>query len=182
MNPRRVVKVSFILLSLVLSAALAALSQSTDAKTQVKAGVLAAADLQKVMPQSFFYAGQTAPVQSRNSSGAHSAQGKIFLAGLVDSSGYSTGIAEKYQGFLVTDATLKVGDAELKPGAYGFGALPDGKFIITDLGGNTLFTTTFQPDNDLKRPRPLWIAEDGAGFRLYLGKKYVAIQFVITGK
>jgi hypothetical protein len=138
--------------------------------TALPAGVLKPADTQKLVPQTFFYAGQSAPVQARNSGGFRAATGKLALAALVDSSGYSSAIAEKYQGFLVTDGKLQIGDK-------GIGALPDGSFIVTDIGGNTLFSVPFNNDEALKRPIPLKFVQDGQDARLYLGKKYVKIGF-----
>jgi hypothetical protein len=145
--------------------------------TALPAGVLKPADTQKLVPQTFFYAGQSAPVQARNSGGFRAATGKLALAALVDSSGYSSAIAEKYQGFLVTDGKLQIGGKDLGPGAYGIGALPDGSFIVTDIGGNTLFSVPFNNDEALKRPIPLKFVQDGQDARLYLGKKYVKIGF-----
>jgi hypothetical protein len=152
-------------------------SSSKAENAAVVAGALKPADAQKLVPQTFFYAGQSAPVQARNSGGFRSANGKLVLAALVDSSGYSSAIAEKYQGFLVTDGKLLIGGKDLGPGAYGIGALPDGSFIVTDIGGDTLFSVPFSNDEALKRPIPLKFEQDGQGVRLYLGKKYVKIGF-----
>jgi hypothetical protein len=140
-------------------------------------GVLKAAETQKLVPQAFFYAGQTAPVQVRNSGAYRSPKGKLVLAALVDTSGYSSAVAEKYQGFLVTDGHVRVGGKELAPGAYGIGALPDGSFVVTDLGANTLLTVPYATDSELKRPVPLKFAPAGQTARLYLGKKYVTLEF-----
>jgi len=40
---------------------------------------------------------------------------------MVDSSGYSTGLKEKYQAYLLNEVTLEIAGQTLKPGAYGFG-------------------------------------------------------------
>lgn len=140
------------------------------------AGVLNATEVQKLMPATFFYAGQTAPVQLRNSSGARSDRGKVVLAGLVDSSGYSTSIAEKYQGCLMTDSILWIGGKELKAGAYGVGSLADGSFVVTDLGGTVLLSVPFANDAAMKRPMPLQFTAADGNFRLYLGRKYVQVE------
>jgi len=50
------------------------------------------------------------------------------LAGLVDTSGYSTGVASKYQGYLITEVPLKIGGKRLPAGAYGFGFLDAASF------------------------------------------------------
>src|SRR5262249_48653416 len=83
---------------LVLSAGLLA---SLFAFAQSSPGVLSADEIKKVVPAAFFFRGQSATVQLRNSVGFKVAE-KFVLAGLVDTSGYSSAIREKYQGFLIT--------------------------------------------------------------------------------
>ncbi len=139
--------------------------------------ILSPAELQKVLPQSFFYAGQSAPAQARNSAGIRSADGKFFLAALVDASGYSSSIAEKYQGFVIAETRVSIGGATLPPGAYGFGTLADGSFVISDIGGNQLQSVKSQSDAAMHRPVPLKIVENGGKYLLYLGRKNVAIEF-----
>ena len=83
-----------------------------------KEAVLKAADISpKIFPERVYFRGQTAPVQLRNTGGVHFADDLYVLAGLVDSSGYSSGIREKYQGYLLSEVTLQFGDQTLKPGA-----------------------------------------------------------------
>jgi len=86
--------------------------------------VLKAADITpKIFPERVFFRGQSASVQFRNSGGVHFADDFYVLAGLVDSSGYSTAIKEKYQAYLLNEVTLEIAGQTLKPGAYGFGFL-----------------------------------------------------------
>ena len=150
--------------------ALAAMA-GTQAMAQGSDTVLKAADAQKLLPASVYYKGQSAPVQARNSGGVKFADGDYVLATLVDTSGYSTGIAAKYQGYFITEAPIKVGSASLPAGIYGFGFIADNKFIITDVGAHDVFTAS---DDGMKRPMPLQVlADPGGGFRLYAGRKYV---------
>jgi hypothetical protein len=139
------------------------------------AGVLPLAEAQKVTPSHYFYAGQVAPVQMRNAAAFRSAAGKLLVAAMVDVSGYSSAIAEKYQGLLITDGAINIGGKSLAPGSYGIGAAPDGKFVVTDVGANVVATADFTNDAAVKRPVPLKMAADGSNVRLYLGKKYVII-------
>lgn len=163
------------LLTLSVTLAMGQAAQKSETKGAKTTGVLKADEAQRLLPQSVFYAGQTAPVQTRNSSVFRTASGKAVLAGLVDSSGYSSGVAEKYQGFFITEVKLQIDGHALAPGAYGVGAVGD-KFVVTDLGANELFSTAIKTDDTLKRPVPLKFAAEGSGFRLYLGKKYVTVQ------
>jgi hypothetical protein len=170
------------LVGAVVLAFVSVMFSADQAKPEKKAGVLTLEEAQKVLPASVFYAGQTAPVQARNSGGFRTASGKLVLAGLVDSSGYSSGIAEKYQGFLISEVKLQIGGQTLPPGAYGIGAVAGDKFVVTDLGANEVLTTASKSDAALKRPVPLKFVADGASYRLYLGKKYVTVQSQDSGK
>jgi len=136
--------------------------------------VLKPADLGKVFPATVFYSGQTAPVQMRNTGGVKFTDGRYVLAGLVDTSGYSSGVAAKYQGYLILEVPLTIGGKHLPAGAYGFGFLAGGKFLVTDLGGHDVLTAHSATDAALSRPRPLEVtAAPAGGFRLYAGRAYV---------
>ncbi len=136
--------------------------------------VLKAADAQKLLPAAVYYKGQSAPVQARNSGGVKFGDGEYVLATLVDTSGYSTGIAAKYQGYFITESAIKIGHKSLPAGVYGFGFIADNKFIITDVGAHEVFTVDTASDDGMKRPMPLQVlADSGGGFRLYAGRKYV---------
>jgi hypothetical protein len=138
--------------------------------------VLKAADITaKIFPERVFFRGQSAPVQFRNTGGVHFADDFYVLAGMVDNSGYSTGIKEKYQAYLLNEVTLEISGKTLKPGAYGIGFLTGGKFVVMDLGANDVLQTASQHDGDMKRPVPLQVlASATAGaYRLYAGRDYV---------
>lgn len=138
------------------------------------AAILQPADLQNLFPATVFYRGQTAPAQIRNSSGVKFAGGFYVLASLVDTSGYSSGAVQKYQGYLITEVPLAIGGKHLAAGAYGFGFIAGNRFVVTDLGGHAVLSATFATDNAMKRPRPLQITSDPAGgYRLYAGRSYV---------
>jgi len=94
-------------------------------------------------------------MQLRNSAEFRTADGKFVLAGLVDASGYSTDVAEKYQGFLITEVKLNVEGTILPPIEYGFGFSKDGKFLVTDVGANDLFTVAAHLDENPALGRPL---------------------------
>ncbi len=138
--------------------------------------VLSSDEVQKVVPTDYFFRGQKAPVQLRNAVGFQLADGKMMLSALVDVSGYSTGVQEKYQGMLITETKLNVGGSELAPGQYGFGFTADGKFVVMDVSNNDVLSTSWQTDSALHRAVPLKLVEDGAGYKLYAGKKWVGIK------
>jgi hypothetical protein len=138
--------------------------------------VLNADELKKVIPTEYFYRGQKAPVQMRNSGGFQLADGKMTLFSLVDNSGYSTAIQQKYQGMLITEAKLNIGGSGLAPGQYGFGFTADGKFVVMDVANNDVLSTASQTDAALQRAVPLKLVEDSSGYKLYAGKKWVSIK------
>lgn len=143
---------------------------------QPKAGVLSGEEIKKVVPGFYFFRGQSAPVQLRNSAGFSVPDGKLVLAGLVDTAGYATDVQSKYQGFLITEVKLNIQGSELAPGEYGFGFSKEGKFLVMDVGANDLFSVADHTDDKLQRPVPLKIVEDGGGYRLYSGRKWVTLK------
>ena len=142
---------------------------------QASAQILTGDQVKKLAPSSYFFAGQSAAVQVRNTGGLKNSAGKLVLAGLVDTSGYSTAIQEKYQGFLITETKLSFDGATLDPGEYGFG-FKDGKFIVMNVAATDLLSIPSQNDDQLKHPVPLKFEKDGAGYRLYAGRKYVVVK------
>jgi hypothetical protein len=137
--------------------------------------LLTSDELQKAVPTEYFYRGQKAPVQMRNATGFQLADGKMTLFSLVDNSGYASSIQQKYQGLLITESKLNIGGSELVPGEYGFGFV-EGKFLVTDVANNDVLSAASQTEQDLKRAVPLKVVEDGGGYKLYAGKKWVALK------
>src|SRR5260221_1404035 len=167
----------FTFLFAVISAASPA--QSAAPKPE-KDTVLKASDIKpKLFPESVFFRGQTAPAQMRNTGGIHFSDDLYVLAGLVDNSGYSTGIREKYQAYLITEAALQFGAQTLKPGAYGVGFIEGGKFVVLDLAANEIFRAASQKDTEMKRPVPLQVMAPETGkYRLYAGREFVEFSRV----
>jgi len=142
-----------------------------------QAPVLVSADkLEKVVPSSFYFEGQVAPTQMRNGAAVRFGESQNLIAALVDTSGYASNIRSKYEGFIISDVSVKVGAENLSAGAYGFGFTEDGKMNIFDIGGKKLITTAASKDDKLQSPRPLMISiVQGNRIRLYRGKSYVEI-------
>jgi hypothetical protein len=140
------------------------------------AQVLTSDQLKKAVPSSYFYAGQSAPVQMRNSVGVKNSAGKLVLSGMVDTSGYATAIAEKYQGFLITEAKINIEGSPLDVGAYGFGFSKDGKFNVMNVAGTDVLSVSSKNDDNRAHPVPMKLEKDGSDYRLYAGKKYVVLK------
>lgn len=137
--------------------------------------LLSADEIKKAVPTEYFFRGQKAPTQMRNAAGFQAASGMMTLAALVDASGYSTAIQQKYQGLLITESKIKIGGSELVPGQYGFGFASD-KFVVMNVANEDVLSVSFETDSSLKRPVPLKMVEDGTGYKLYAGRKWVSVK------
>jgi len=167
-----------VLLATLASGSVAQEATSTGSSA-AKEGVLQAADVgAKLFPDRVYFRGQVGTVQMRNTGGVRYADGFLVLAALVDSSGYASGIKEKYQAYLITDVAIEIGGQALKPGAYGCGFIDNNKFVVMDLGANDLFQVTSTKDAEIKRPIPLqFIVTPEAGkYRFYHGREYVEFR------
>jgi hypothetical protein len=143
---------------------------------QAAPAVLSATQLPRVVPTSFYFDGQAAPTQMRNAAAARFGPKRYVIAALVDTSGYSAEVRARYEGFLITDSQIRIGGAELRPGAYGFGFTEAGKLNIFDVGGNQVLSVNAADDKAMHRPRPLMMQQAGEGVRLYSGRRYVVIS------
>jgi hypothetical protein len=160
-----------LLLSAVFVANLVATAQ------EAKPGILTADELKRFVPSTYFFRGQSAGVQLRNSAGVRVQPDKLILVGLVDTSGYASDVQAKYQGLLITEVKLDIGGKALAPGAYGFGFTKDSGFLVMDVGANDLVKADYKTDDKLARPVPLKISSDGTGsYRLYAGRKWVDLK------
>jgi hypothetical protein len=154
-------------------------AQEKAATAPAQEGILKASDVgDKLFPDKVFFRGQSATVQGRNSGGVRYGDGFLVMVALVDNSGYSTGIKEKYQGFLITEVPLEIGGQTLKPGQYGFGFEEGNNFVVMDVGANDLLKVSSAKDAEMKRPVPLQIVAGSAAgkYRLYKGRDYVEFQ------
>jgi len=162
---------------LIARAALVLMVVLTAVATQAQdtATVLTGAEANRIVPPGFYFQGQSAATQMRNSAVARFGTKRFVIAGLVDTAGYAADIREKYQGFFITDSPIKINGSELAPGAYGFGFTKDGKLSILDLTNKDVLSVSATKDTVLQRARPLMMTKTDQGVRLYAGKDYVVI-------
>jgi hypothetical protein len=157
--------------------AMAVLASPVLSPAQGSDTILKPADTQKLLPASVYYKAQSAPTQLRNSTGVKFADGYYLLVTLVDTSGYSSDVAAKYQAYFITEVPLKFGTENLPAGIYGVGFITGDKFVVTDVGAHDLMSVGSSTDEGIKRPMPLQIlADPNGGFRLYAGRKYVTFR------
>jgi hypothetical protein len=150
-------------------------AQSVSAASS-PATILNATEAQKIFPATVFFKGQTAPIQARNSGGVRLADKSLVLISLVDTSGYSSQVQERYQAYLITETALEIDGHTLAPGAYGCGFIAGDSFVVMDLSGHDLFIARSKHDDDMRRPTPLQIlaatGETGS-YRLYAGRNFI---------
>lgn len=162
-------------LTLIFAALIFTLTTLTNAQEKTAPEILGQTAAARIVPTSFYFAGQSAPTQTRNSAVARLGKDRYVIVGMVDTSGYSSEISDKYEGFFITDSPVLIGGKELATGAYGFGFSSSGKIRIFDLSSKEIMWAETKSDPDLKRPRPLMMSVGNDGVRFYKGKNYALI-------
>src|SRR5687768_11564939 len=142
---------------------------------QDKPAVVSGSDLTRLVPNSFYFKGQSAPTQMRNATAAILGAERHVIAGLVDTSGYSAEVRARYEGFFITDSPIKVNGETLPTGAYGFGFSNNGKMNVMDIAGNDVLSVSSTNDKELRRPRPLMMSRSDDEIRFYSRRDYVVI-------
>lgn len=157
-----------------LFAASSLYAQATRAQTTI----LTPSQVAKIVPATVFFRGQSATVQIRNTYGLRFPDGALMLAGLVDTSGYSSGVKTKYQGYLLTESPLTINGKPLLAGAYGFGFLTNNEFVVMDIGAHDVLRAPSHTDTAMRRPRPLMVrpGTHTGTFRLYEGRSFVSVR------
>ena len=164
--------------ALAVSAGLALVS--TPALAQVEP--LAGKAFDNACVRDFYLEGNAIPAQKRNTVVLKDASGKRLVFGLLDTSGYSNEIQQKYIGMLILERPLALGSVHLAAGAYGFGlAKPQppegaGTLFVYDVGGARVAEAPAAYDAGIARPVPLQVVTKDGKSRLYVGRHWVAIE------
>lgn len=150
----------------------------SSATVRDSSNVLQTTDLETLIPSAVYFGGQTATVQLRNSAGVRWDQSKQTLFAMVDVSGYSSVLRDRYQFYILTDVPVELAGHPLPAGAYGAGFLENDRLLVMDLGGTEVFHVPYSADSSMGRPRPLQVLAGGAPgeYRLYLGRNYVSFH------
>ena len=126
----------------------------------------------------FYLEGNSIPTQKRNTVILKAADGTRMVFGLLDTSGYSADIQQKYAGMMILEKKVMVGGVAVGTGAYGFGlqkgtpAEGPGKLIVYDVSGAKVGEAVAQYDTALAQPVPLQVV----GGKLYVGRHWVEIK------
>src|SRR5581483_2248930 len=135
--------------------------------------------LKQLLPATVFIDGENVPTQERNAAMVALPNGKILIASLIDTAGYSSAYQEKYSGVVLSQTGFTLGSKSFDAGAYAFGRKKDGDnvtLILYNVGGDPLAQLTTAKQDNLRPLKPLQIvvADDGSA-RLYLGPYYIAL-------
>lgn len=136
------------------------------------------------IPRDFYLEGNAIPVEKRNAVLLKVSSGKRVLVALLDTSGYSSQVQEKYTGMLIGEAPVKVCGIDLGAGSYGFGlkrpargTAEKAELTVYDQGGRRLGACAAEEDRAQGRPAPLQVApEPGSSARLYLGRSWILLE------
>ena len=165
---------------LALCAAAAAVLSAVPAVAQVEK--LEGKAFDGAYVRDFYLEGNAIPTQKRNTVVVKGADGKRLVFSLLDTTGYSTEIQQKYLGMLILERPVTLGTAKVGAGAYGFGLKkpqpPEGPgtLFVYDVGGAKVAETAAAHDAALARPVPLQVVTQDGKSRLYAGRHWVEIQ------
>jgi hypothetical protein len=76
---------------------------------------------ESAIPNDFYLEGNRIPVEKRNAVLLKAPAGARLVLGLIDTTGYSSQIKQKYAGMVITEGTVSVCSVPLSVGRYGFG-------------------------------------------------------------
>jgi hypothetical protein len=133
---------------------------------------------ESAIPHDFYLEGNRIPVESRNAVLLKTPAGARLVLALIDTSGYSSQIKQKYIGMVITEGSVSVCSVPLSVGSYGFGlekpaasSSEDAKFFLYTQAGDKVGECAAKKDSAMKQPKPLTVVlgKEG-GARLYLGR------------
>ncbi len=146
-------------------------AQAQDVPTE-----LSKPELEKIVPANYFFAGQTASTQVRNSGAVRFGKDRYLVIALVDTSGYSSAVAQKYQGLLITQVAFQVDGKTVPPGSYGFGIPSPERFNILDINADELAGGPTTALASGQRAVPLQVKVTDSGIVVSLGKRSFVLQ------
>lgn len=158
--------------------ACATLLMGSESVLQAQAGfeVLGGKAFDSAFVKDFYLEGNSIPTERRNAALIKTPSGTRVEFALLDTSGYSSAVQQKYAGMIISEGSVSVCGVKLGVGSYGFGTkLPhpsgsgDAQVFFYDQAGAKLGECGASKDTGIKTPRPLQVVVSGGKARLYLG-------------
>jgi hypothetical protein len=130
------------------------------------------------MVKDFYIEGNAIPTQKRNAVLVTTPAGARLLLALIDTSGYSSQIQQKYEGMIISEGDFTVCGLKVGVGSYGFGHTKpaatsgeDMKLSVYDQAGGKLGDCAGKKDAAMAQPKPLQVVVGtGQPAKLYLGR------------
>ncbi len=135
-------------------------------------------EFDSAVPKDFYLEGNAIPTEKRNAVLLKNPGGGRILLALIDTSGYSSEIRQKYIGMLIAEGRVSICGAEVGVGSYGFGldkpagnSSTDATFHLYNQAGEKVTNCSAQRDPELQQPKPLQVIIGSGGLaNLYLGR------------
>lgn len=128
------------------------------------------------IPNDFYLEGNRIPTQKRNSVLVKTPAGARVVFGLIDTTGYSSQIQQKYEGMIISESNFTLCGQKIGIGSFGFGhtkplatSSEDMKLMIYDQAGNKIAECAGKKDAALAQASPLQMVS-GNPSKLYLGR------------
>jgi len=138
---------------------------------------------ESAIPHDFYLEGNRIPVENRNAVLLKTPAGARLVLALIDTTGYSSQIKQKYIGMVITEGKVSIASVPLSVGSYGFGlekpaagSSGDAKFHLYNQAGETVGEGDAKADSALKQPKPLNVVSKDGGARLYLGRYFLELK------
>ena len=140
-------------------------------------------EFDSAVPKDFYLEGNAIPTEKRNAVLLKSLAGARLLLALIDTTGYSSQIKEKYIGMMIAEGAVSVCGVQLGVGSYGFGldkpapgSSEGARFLLYNQAGEKVGDCAAEKDSQIKLPRPLQVVlGKSEPARLYLGRYRVAL-------
>ena len=159
------------------------LVSSGMAPAQAGFEVLTGKPFDSAFVKDFYLEGNSIPTERRNAALIKIPSGARVEFALLDTSGYSSQVQQKYSGMVISEGDVSVGDVKLGVGSFGFGVkMPhppgssDAQVFFYDQAGKKIGECAAKKDPAVKSPKPLQVTVTGGGARLYLGVYWMELR------
>ncbi len=135
-------------------------------------------------PKDFYLEGNAIPTEKRNAALLKTPAGARVLLALIDTTGYSSQIKQKYIGMVINEGQISICGTSVGVGSYGFGldrpaptSQGDAKFHLYNQAGAEVAACAAPLDSAIKMAKPLQVSvSKGGPATLELGKYKVEIK------
>lgn len=167
---------------LLVAGVLAAMPQGAQAQGSFE--LLTGKAFDSAFPKDFYLEGNAIPTEKRNGALLKTPAGARLLLALIDTTGYSSQIKQKYIGMVINEGQVSICGASVGVGSYGFGldrpaptSKDDAKFHLYNQAGAEVASCAAPLDAAMKMAKPLQVSVGKGGpATLELGKYKVEIK------